>query len=247
MEEKENLINAIKNKQNSLINKLINKEENINAKDEHGKTPLMYAAEQGDKKTVGKLIKLGADIEAESNSGQTASGLAALQGYKKMAEMLKPDSERNKKYRKYFQKTASGEYVFNMNISLLPFFIIGILTGIIIYIKMKYKGITILYPFFMTIMLAYIYEILRKVLTKFIINETGASKRIKISGVYKAVKWENVREIVLENYKSIILSTDKQRLIIYGNSGDSIKFPGEIKDFEKLVNLVKREHSVRVI
>lgn len=61
---------------------------NVNAKDEFGKTALMYAAERGDAKSVQLLLNTGAEIDALDSKGNTALIYAAATGNRKTLETL---------------------------------------------------------------------------------------------------------------------------------------------------------------
>ena len=60
----------------------------VKAKDNDGKTALMYAAEKGQKETVELLLAKGADINAKDKYGKTALMYAARKGYKEIVELL---------------------------------------------------------------------------------------------------------------------------------------------------------------
>ena len=49
----------------------------VNARDEQGETPLMWAVYSADPELVGTLIKAGADVNAQDNESRTALMLAA--------------------------------------------------------------------------------------------------------------------------------------------------------------------------
>ena len=63
-------------------------EDDIDARDEDGKTALIRAAEEGDTETVEMLLDREADIEAKTNDGETALMLAAGQGHTETVELL---------------------------------------------------------------------------------------------------------------------------------------------------------------
>ncbi len=67
---------------------LINVGANVNARDNDGKTPLMYAAERGDYKSLQLLLEAGAEINAVDNYGNSALIYAANSGNKKTLETL---------------------------------------------------------------------------------------------------------------------------------------------------------------
>ncbi len=62
--------------------------ELVNAKDQDGDTPLMYAATGGSISMVQLLIAEGADIEAKNSAGQTSLLYAVYYGKKEVAEFL---------------------------------------------------------------------------------------------------------------------------------------------------------------
>ena len=63
-------------------------EDDIDARDEDGKTALIRAAEKDDTETVKLFLDRGADIEAKDNEGKTALMMAAGQGHAKTVELL---------------------------------------------------------------------------------------------------------------------------------------------------------------
>ncbi|MBR0279272.1 MAG: ankyrin repeat domain-containing protein [Synergistaceae bacterium] len=61
---------------------------NVNAKDNYGRTVLMWAAINGHTETAELLLKHGADVNAENNYGRTALMWAAVNGKTETAELL---------------------------------------------------------------------------------------------------------------------------------------------------------------
>ncbi|EAY08855.1 ankyrin repeat protein, putative [Trichomonas vaginalis G3] len=72
----------------SLLEYLISKGADINAKDEDGCTPLHYAAGNNNKETAEILISNGADINAKNKDGSTPLHWAAIDGSKETTEIL---------------------------------------------------------------------------------------------------------------------------------------------------------------
>ncbi|KAF5132751.1 putative ankyrin repeat protein [Metarhizium anisopliae] len=60
----------------------------IDEKDEHGRTPLMYAAENRHEATARLLLGYGADIEANDKTGQTPLFFAAVSGHEGIVQLL---------------------------------------------------------------------------------------------------------------------------------------------------------------
>ena len=89
--ESENIYQAVENGDILKVEEIIqNNPEIINIKnDEYSNyTPLMVAAECGNKKIVELLLEYGADINAVDNNGYTPLRLAAASGYKKICQLL---------------------------------------------------------------------------------------------------------------------------------------------------------------
>ena len=63
-------------------------EDDIDARDEDGKTALIRAAEEGDTETVEMLLDREADIEAKTNDGRTALMIAAIEGHTETVQLL---------------------------------------------------------------------------------------------------------------------------------------------------------------
>jgi ankyrin repeat protein len=73
----------------TLAKLLLEKGADIEAKDQSGRTPLLWAAAQGHKALAQLLLEKGADIEAKENgSGRTPLLLAAAQGHEAVAQLL---------------------------------------------------------------------------------------------------------------------------------------------------------------
>lgn len=60
----------------------------IDAKDQHGRTPLWWATLRGNKAIVELLLKHGANVQAEDNSGDTPLSYATQEGYDEIVELL---------------------------------------------------------------------------------------------------------------------------------------------------------------
>lgn len=71
-----------------VVKKTINAGANINAKDKHGYTALMWAVKLDCKETAKILIKSGADIDAQNNQGYTALILGVMHNRIEIVEML---------------------------------------------------------------------------------------------------------------------------------------------------------------
>lgn len=70
------------------VKKLLEKEVDINIKDEYGDFALAFASFKGRKKIVELLIKAGADVNARDNEGNTPIIIASYSGYKDIVELL---------------------------------------------------------------------------------------------------------------------------------------------------------------
>jgi ankyrin repeat protein len=96
---------------NADIERLLKKGANIEAKDEDGWTPLIYAARNGHTPTCALLLEKGADIKAKNDYGWTALMCAAANGYTPTcALLLEKGADLNAKAEKgdYKGKTASS-------------------------------------------------------------------------------------------------------------------------------------------
>ena len=72
----------------NIVEYLISKGANIEAKEINGKTPLHYACENGYLRLVKTLVPKGANIEATSNDGYTPLHLASLNGENRIVSYL---------------------------------------------------------------------------------------------------------------------------------------------------------------
>lgn len=72
----------------SIVEKLLSKGAEVNAKTEDGTTALIFAASGGHLAVVQKLLTAGADIHAR-NTEQGALGASLLQGHREVAEFLR--------------------------------------------------------------------------------------------------------------------------------------------------------------
>lgn len=69
---------------------LIGKGADVNASNDNGNTPLMYAAERGYGEVIVVLISSGADVGIRNNEGKTAYDLAVENGFNELLEILSP-------------------------------------------------------------------------------------------------------------------------------------------------------------
>ena len=72
----------------NVVEFLLAKGANINAKDEFSGTPLHHAAGAGAKELVKLLLAKGANVNAKTEKGQTAMSLAKKKGHSEIAELL---------------------------------------------------------------------------------------------------------------------------------------------------------------
>ena len=72
----------------ATVKLLLDKGANINARDKHDYTPLIFAASQGHAEVVKILLERGADVTAKNDLGLTALGAAKLFGHTEVAELL---------------------------------------------------------------------------------------------------------------------------------------------------------------
>jgi hypothetical protein len=71
-----------------LVEKLVQKVKNVNARNKMGKTALIFAASEGHPKAVKALLKSGADPHLKDKDGATAADLATKAGHKHVAKIL---------------------------------------------------------------------------------------------------------------------------------------------------------------
>lgn len=67
---------------------LIARGANVNARDDYGYTPLMWAAQEGHVMTMGALLKRGADVNARDKQGRTALLIATVKGHTEIVKSL---------------------------------------------------------------------------------------------------------------------------------------------------------------
>jgi ankyrin repeat protein len=72
----------------SVVNLLLEKGDNIEAKTDTGATALHLGAENGDEKVVGLLLDKGANIDAKDSSNETALHIAARHGHVAVVGLL---------------------------------------------------------------------------------------------------------------------------------------------------------------
>ncbi|KAI1737169.1 ankyrin repeat-containing domain protein [Xylaria scruposa] len=82
------LANATSNGHEAIVQLLLNKGADTDAKDDDSWTPLIYAAGYGHKAIVQLLLDKGADVDAEDNDGQTPLSRAAENGHKAIVQLL---------------------------------------------------------------------------------------------------------------------------------------------------------------
>ena len=72
---------------------LIGKGADVNASNDNGNTPLMYAAERGYGEVIVVLLGSGADAGMKNNEGKTAYDLAFENGFNELLELLSPTKQ----------------------------------------------------------------------------------------------------------------------------------------------------------
>jgi len=80
-----------------MVELLIDKGADVNARDEAGWTPLHYAAFNGHKDVAELLIAKGADVNAKNDYGETPLHIAKHNDHKDLAELLKKHGARKEK------------------------------------------------------------------------------------------------------------------------------------------------------
>jgi hypothetical protein len=82
------LIQAAFNGNAARVNQLVGRGANVNARDDYGYTPLMWAAQEGYIQTLEALIKRGADVNARDKAGRTALLIATVKGHQAIVKSL---------------------------------------------------------------------------------------------------------------------------------------------------------------
>jgi ankyrin repeat protein len=95
------LIEAASNGNIEMVENLLYKGANINAKTEKGNTALIVAVENGQNDTVEFLLEEGANVNAKNNDGETALVRAAKRGETEIVNLL----------RRYGAVIENGNYV----------------------------------------------------------------------------------------------------------------------------------------
>jgi len=86
--EEEKLINAVEEDNIDIVQSLLSKNVDVNAKDEDDMTVLMHAASNGYHRIARFLIRKGADVNAKDDMGNTALMWAADEGHFDMVKLL---------------------------------------------------------------------------------------------------------------------------------------------------------------
>ena len=96
-----------------VLELLLAKGADVNAKEDDDKTPLHFAAIKGRKEAVKLLLAKGADVNAKEDTGETPLHYAAIFGYRDVAELLlanKADvSAKNRNGETPWKLASSGE------------------------------------------------------------------------------------------------------------------------------------------
>jgi hypothetical protein len=82
------LIQAAFNGNQARVAQLIDRGANVNARDDYGYTPLMWAAQEGYIQTLEALLKRGADVNARDKAGRTALLIATVKGHQIIVKSL---------------------------------------------------------------------------------------------------------------------------------------------------------------
>lgn len=89
------IISVVKEGNEHYAQILLCKGANVNAKDKHGATSLIWAASKGNLNIVKRLLNKGAKLNIEDEEGYTALMYAEEQGYNEIADVLKEKELRN--------------------------------------------------------------------------------------------------------------------------------------------------------
>jgi hypothetical protein len=81
---------AVRNGSYAEVQRMIEAGADVNAKDSHGYTALMLAAEKGYTEIVRLLVEEGADVGARDNSGRSACNRAFSNGNREIVQLLVP-------------------------------------------------------------------------------------------------------------------------------------------------------------
>ena len=73
----------------SKVQDCISGGSNVNAKDDKGNTPLMFASAIGHQSIVKTLLQAGADVRAKTNDGWTPLMIASHMGHQSVIEVLR--------------------------------------------------------------------------------------------------------------------------------------------------------------